>query len=216
MSKTKNTKPANKIAYVERWNMHFKEGEEFDIVDATQLPNGKWSCEVKLSKINQVVKAIASTEINALLNAADKATKIIKNYLVDHPEVKWPPLSQFRHWEVEVGELGFASLRLNSEYRKKTGEKMKMIHLEAIKAVNKAISRIKNLNGTDKNIFIQVIDRSFFKEDATNDEIYKKIFDTMYDEHNTLVSTVACTNDNNHIIMVGYTSTREEFERLTK
>ena len=38
---TQKPRIANKIAYVERWNMHFKEGEEFDIVDATQLPNGR-------------------------------------------------------------------------------------------------------------------------------------------------------------------------------
>lgn len=216
MSKLTSVKKANKIAYVDRWNMHFSEDKEFESVIAEQMPNGKWLCGIELCLINQTIKSVASTEINAMLNTADKATKVIQNYLKNHPEVKWVPLSKFRHWEINTDEYGFVSLNQNSDYRKKTGEKMKMIHAETIKAVNKAIARIEKLNGTDKDVFIQVIDRSFFKEGATNDEIYKKLFDTMYDEHNIFLSTIACDNNNNHIIMVGYTSTRQEFERFCK
>ncbi len=58
-----------------------------------------------------------------MLNAADKATKAIKQYLGIHPNVKWIPLSKFRHWEIEMGEYGFVSLGLNSEYRKKVDKK---------------------------------------------------------------------------------------------
>ena len=216
MEKTNKTFKANKIAYVERWVMHFGKNKEYDGVEANQLPNGKWACEIDLPLIEQTVKTVASTEINAMLNGANKAAKAIQEFLSEHPEVKWIPLSKFRHWEIEMGEHGFVSLHLNSEYRKKSGEQMLMMQQESIKAVKKAIARIKRVNGSDKDLFIQVLDRSLFKEDATNDEIYKKIFDTMYDEHNIFITSINCDSDSDHVIVVGYSSLREEFEEYLK
>lgn len=216
MEKTNKTIKANKIAYVERWVMHYGKDNYYDGVEASQLPNGKWLCEIELPLINQTIKATSNTEINAMLNASDKATKAIKQYLEIHPDVKWIPLSKFRHWEIEIGEHGFVSLHLNSEYRKKCGQEMLMMQQETIKAVKKAISRIKRINGSDKDLFIQVLDRSLFDENATNDDIYKKIFDAMYNDHNISVSSIECENDNSHVIVVGYSSTREEFEEYLK
>ena len=216
MEKTNKTFKANKIAYVERWVMHFGKDKEYDGVEANKLPNGKWLCEIELPLINLTVKASSVTEINAMLNAADKATRVIKQYLENNPDVRWIPLSKFRHWEIEMGEHGFVSLHLNSEYRKKSGQEMLRMQQESIKAVKKAISRIKRINGSDKDLFIQVLDRSLFDKDATNDDIYKKIFDTMYEQHNVFVSSIDCDTDNNHVIVVGYSSTREEFEQYLK
>ena len=87
---------------------------------------------------------------------------------------------------------------------------------ESIKAVKKAIARIKRINGSDKDLFIQVLDRSLFDKDATNDDIYKKIFDAMYEQHNIFVSSIDCDTENNHVIVVGYSSTREEFDQYLK
>ncbi len=216
MKKTNKTLKANKIAYVERWVMHFNKDREYYGVEAKQLPNGKWLCEINLPLVEQTVKALALTEINAMINASNKATKTIKQYLEDHPEVKWIPLSKFRHWEIEKDEYGYVTMHLNSEYRKKGGEQLLKIQQESIKAVKRAISRIKRVNGTDRNLFIQVLDRSLFDEESTNDEIYKKVFDTLYDQHNIFVDSIDCSSDSNHIIVVGYTSTREEYEEYFK
>ena len=216
MEKTNKTFKANKIAYVERWVMHFGKDKEYDGVEANKLPNGKWLCEIELPLINLTVKASSVTEINAMLNAADKATRVIKQYLENNPDVKWIPLSKFRHWEIEMGEHGFVSLHLNSEYRKKSGQEMLRMQQESIKAVKKAIARIKRINGSDKDLFIQVLDRSLFDKDATNDDIYKKIFDAMYEQHNIFVSSIDCDTENNHVIVVGYSSTREEFDQYLK
>ena len=196
--------------------MHFGKDKEYDGVEANKLPNGKWLCEIELPLINLTVKASSVTKINAMLNAADKATRVIKQYLENNPDVRWIPLSKFRHWEIEMGEHGFVSLHLNSEYRKKSGQEMLRMQQESIKAVKKAISRIKRINGSDKDLFIQVLDRSLFDKDATNDDIYKKIFDTMYEQHNVFVSSIDCDTENNHVIVVGYSSTREEFEQYLK
>ncbi len=61
-----------------------------------------------------------------------------------------------------------------------------------------------------------MLDRSLFDKDVTDDDIYKKIFDAMYNDHNIFVSSIECDNDNGHIIVVGYSSTREEFDEYMK
>lgn len=207
---------ANKIVYVDRWLIHFGKDKEFKTIMADQLPNGMWACEIELPLVNEKVKALSSDQIKAMVNVAEKATKLIQDYLKSNPDVKWPPLSKFRHYEIEIDEFGFVTAGRNSEYRKKDSERMLMIEQESIKAVKKAVSRIKRLNGSDKDLFIQVIDRSLFDKDATNDEIFRKIFDTMYDQHNIYIHTMFCDNDSNHITVVGFTSTREEFEKYFK
>ena len=216
MEKTNKTFKANKIAYVNRWVMHFGKDKKFDGVKANQLTDGRWLCQIELPLINQTIEAVATTEINAMLNAADKATRLIKHYLENNPDVKWIPLSKFRHWEIEMCEHGFVSLHLNSEYSKKMGQEMLKIQQESIKAVKKAISRIKNVNNSDKDLFIQVLDKSLFNENDTNDDIYKKIFNVLYEQHNIFVSSLECDIENNHVIVIGYSSTREEFEQHLK
>lgn len=209
-------KNANKIAYVERWMLVHRKTKDFEGIEANQLPNGKWLCEIELPLVNKTAKAVSTSEIGAMLNAAEKATKLIQEYLKEHPDMRWIPLSKFRHWKIGYDEHGLIEIRLDSDYRKKMGEGMLRMKQESIKAVEKSVSRIKRIIGTDKDLFIQVIDRSLFDKGATNDEIYKKIFDTMYDEHNIHIDNICCTNDGNHIIVIGYTILREEFEEYFK
>ena len=216
MEKTNKIFKANKIEYVERWVRNYGKSKEYDGVEAKKTPSGKWLCEIELPLVNQTIKALSNTEINAMLNAADKATRAIKQYLKEHPDVKWPPLSKFRHWEIEMGEYGFVSMHLNEEYRSRIGMQLVQMQQESIKAVKKSIARIKRINGSDKGMFIQVLDRSLFDKDATNDEIFKKIHDAMYYKHNIFVSSIGCDSDNDHVIMIGYSSTREEFEEFFK
>ena len=115
MEKTNKTFKANKIVYVNRWVMHFGKDKKYDGVKANQFTDGRWLCQIELPLINQTIEAVATTEINAMLNAADKATRLIKHYLENNPDVKWIPLSKFRHWEIEMCEHGFVSLHLNRE-----------------------------------------------------------------------------------------------------
>lgn len=207
-------KKANKIIWVERWMLHFNEKKSgYEAIEANQLEDGRWYSEITLPLINVVTSAFGKTEVGAMLNVADKATKTIQNYLTIHSEIKWLPLSKCRHWEIHSDENGrYILIKQNSEYRKKSGEQMLMMQQESIKAVKKAIARINRVNGSAKDLFIQVLDRSLFEKDATNDEIYKKIFDTMYDKCGIAITTIDCDNDNNHVIVVGYASSKEEFE----
>ncbi len=52
MEKTNKTFKANKIAYVERWIMHYRKDNNYDGIEAKRLPNGKWLCEIELPLIN--------------------------------------------------------------------------------------------------------------------------------------------------------------------
>ena len=106
--------------------------------------------------------------------------------------------------------------REKTEYSLEKRREMLKIQQESIKAVKKAISRIKNVNNSDKDLFIQVLDKSLFNENDTNDDIYKKIFNSLYEQHNIFVSSLECDIENNHVIVIGYSSTREEFEQHLK
>ena len=205
---------ANKITWVEQWMFHFNEKKsDYERIVADQLEDGRWYSEITLPLINVTTSAFGKTEVGAMLNVANKATKTIQNYLTIHSEIKWFPLSRCRHWEVHSDENGrYILIKLNSEYRKKNDEQIAMMQQESIKAVKKAIARINRVITPSKELFIQVLDRSLFEKDATNDEIYNKIFNTMYEKCGILVTTINCDNDNNHVIVVGYASSKEEFE----
>ena len=169
-------KSANKTVYVDLW-LTLKGEPHNDGVTATKLPNGKWACEINLPLVNQTVKAVATTEINAMANASDKAVPLIEKYLTEHPEVKFRARSTVRHYEFFTDENGFAGFGQNSEYRKKCGMDMLKMNQDSAKAVERAVARIKKINGTDNNLFIQVLDKRFFKEDATIEDIQYLIKD---------------------------------------
>lgn len=172
----KNQKPksANKTVYVDYWFLMFGEPND-DGVTANQLPNGMWVCELKLPLIDKTVKASSKSAANAMANASEKATKLIKKYLNEHQDVKFIPVRYFHHYEFYTSESGYTGFRLNSEYRKKVGNDMLKMQLESTKAIEKAVSKIAKINGTDKNLFVQVIDKSYFDKDDTTEDIQRKI-----------------------------------------
>ena len=197
-------KSANKTVYVDLW-LTLKGDPHSDGVTATKLPNGKWACEINLPLVNQTVKAVATTEINAMANASEKAAPLIEKYLAEHPEVKFRARSTVRHYEFFTDENGFAGFRQNSEYRKKCGMDMLKMNQDSAKAVEKAVARIKKINGTDNNLFIQVLDKRFFKEGATIEDIQYLIRDKMFgDSCDCFISWAITSIVDNCVIAVGY------------
>ena len=195
---------ANKIVYIDHWFIMYGEPNSEEVA-ANKLPNGKWLCEIKLPLINQTVKSVSATEINAMVNASEKAYPLINKYLSEHPDVEFPKLSSFRHYEIETDENGDAMVRINSEYRKAVGDKMLKKQLEAIKALEKAVSKITKSCGDDKNLFVQVIDKSFFGKDDTLDDIQRKIRHKMLGETSDwYIDWKVMTITGNHVLAVGY------------
>ena len=216
MSKQQTPKSANKIKWVETWIYKARHSSTIYRIAAKKYDSYRWICEIELPLIKKTIKSISTDEVNAMTNAADKAAKIIKANMAKYPKIKCCPLSRLRHWEIVKDEDGFVSVHLKDEYSKKLRAKVKKINEESVKAVSKTISRVKRLNGIDKNIFIQVIDRSLFKKDATKDQIFEEITDTLYYKHNIFIDTITCECENNHVIIVGYALPRQEFEKFFK
>ena len=203
--KNQTVKTANKIVYIDRWLLRYGDDSQCGGVTASQMPNGKWVSEIELPLVNQTVKATSSIEMNAMLNASEKAYALVKKYLGEHPEVEFIKMSEFRHYEIGVDEYGFTRINTNSEYRKKQGEEMAKMEVDTAKAMEKAVARIKKVQGTSKNLFVQVMDRSFFKEDDTIEDIQWKISNKLLDGNaNWFVSWRSTTIVNDSVIAVGY------------
>ncbi len=203
--KKQTIKTANKIVYIDRWLLRYGKDSQADGVTASQLPNGRWVCEIKLPLVNQTVKATSSIEMNAMINASSKAYTLVKKYLIEHSEVKFMKMSDFRHFEITTDDYGCARISTNSEYRKKLGEEMIKMEMDTAKAMEKAVARIKKVQGTTKDLFIQVIDKSFFKEDDTIEDIQRKISDKLFDGNPCwIISWRSTTIVGNCVVAVGY------------
>ena len=198
-------KTANKIVYVGHWLLLNGDDSQKDGVTASQMPNGRWVCEIEIPLVNQMVKATSSSEINAMLNASEKAYLLIKKYLNEHPEVKFFKMTDFRHYEISIDENGYAMIQTNSEYRKKRGDEIVRMQVDVAKAMERAVAKIKKVNGTDKNLFVQVIDKSFFKEDDTIKDMENKIADRLLNGNaNWFVSWQSTTIVGNCVVAIGH------------
>ena len=83
----KKNKSAPTMMWVEYWVEHVDPSQDMFEIWADALPNGKWKCEIELPLINKTVKSIATTQVNAMKNASDKAAKLINEYMKEHPEL---------------------------------------------------------------------------------------------------------------------------------
>ncbi len=198
-------KSATKTVYIDHWFIIF--GEPYNSgVTATQLPNGKWVCELNIPLVNQTVKAIAKTAANAMANASEKATVLVDKYLSEHPEIKFMPKSCYNHYEFYEDEQGFTSIRVKPSYRKKLSDRELKMQIDSAKVMEKAIAKIQKINGIEQSLFIQVIDRSLFGEDASTKEIQDIISSHVLDGlTRTVISWQTCSIVGNSVIVIGHT-----------
>ena len=150
--KNQKSKSANKTVYIDHWLTWFGESNN-DGVTATQLPDGRWMCEIELPLINKTVKSVARSPENATENASSKAIPLVDEYLSDHPETEFISKSIIHHYEFYTNEHGFIGFRRNPEYRRKTADSILKMQLECANAMKKAVKKIERINGTGKNLF---------------------------------------------------------------
>lgn len=204
---------ANKIRLVESIVNHYSNDKDhYFNIEANELPSGKWCCEINIPAMSIAIKAISKTEVGSMLKGADEAYKQIKSFISNNQDFKEISMRQERHWEIECDDNGnFMSMHLNSEYRKKIGLQMQNDMFETISAVEKAVKKIKTINGTDKNLFIQVIDKSFFQEKDSIEDIQQKINDKIFGGETDknplkhLISWQIGSISGNCVLAVGYT-----------
>ena len=184
--------------------------EEYELY-AEKYDNYRWICEIELPLINKTVKSISEKEVNAMLNASEKAAKLIDEYMKEHPELVIRNSFKGKRWEIVSDENGkFLSMGMSSAWRREQGKQMEKMTKDSLEAVKKAIKRIAKINGTSKNLFIQVLDQSLFDEDKPIRDIMYEVNDKIENDYHMTNMTVCYDKDGNSVIVVGYTFPSEK------
>lgn len=211
MEKQQFKKNANNIMWVEYWiRKAHPSFEEYELY-AEKYDNYRWICEIELPLINKTVKSISEKEVNAMLNASEKAAKLIDEYMKEHPELVIRNSFKGKRWEIVSDENGkFLSMGMSSAWRREQGKQMEKMTKDSLEAVKKAIKRIAKINGTSKNLFIQVLDQSLFDEDKPIRDIMYEVNDKIENDYHMTNMTVCYDKDGNSVIVVGYTFPSEK------
>ena len=204
-------KNANNIMWVEYWiRKAHPSFEEYELY-AERYDDYRWICEIELPLINKTVKSISEKEVNAMLNASEKAAKLIDEYMKEHPELVIRNSFKGKRWEIVSDENGkFLSMGMSSVWRREQGKLMEKMTKDSLEAVKKAIKRIAKINGTSKNLFIQVLDQSLFDEDKPIRDIMYEVNDKIENDYHMTNMTVCYDKDGDSVIVVGYTFPSEK------
>ena len=204
-------KNANNIMWVEYWiRKAHPSFEEYELY-AERYDDYRWICEIELPLINKTVKSISEKEVNAMLNASEKAAKLIDEYMKEHPELVIRNSFKGKRWEIVSDETGkFLSMGMSSAWRREQGKQMEKMTKDSLEAVKKAIKRIAKINGTSKNLFIQVLDQSLFDEDKPIRDIMYEANDKIENDYHMTNMTVCYDKDGDSVIVVGYTFPSEK------
>ena len=204
-------KNANNIMWVEYWiRKAHPSFEEYELY-AERYDDYRWICEIELPLINKTVKSISEKEVNAMLNASEKAAKLIDEYMKEHPELVIRNSFKGKRWEIVSDETGkFLSMGMSSAWRREQGKQMEKMTKDSLEAVKKAIKRIAKINGTSKNLFIQVLDQSLFDDDKPIRDIMYEVNDKIENDYHMTNMTVCYDKDGDSVIVVGYTFPSEK------
>ena len=212
-------KSANKIILVENWISKVDSSNQHCEVRAEQLQEGSWECKIKLSLINKTIIAKSSKEVNAMLMAAEKASKLIDEYMKEHPELTIENIYEGKPYFIESDGSGrFVNIGFSSKYRRKEGERMMGGMMASMNAIQKAIENIEETYGTDNGTFIQVLDMDWF-DDMSQEDIRDKIYNVLSKEYSIYFDISTMTLIGRHIIVIGCANkiefmTRKEAEQL--
>jgi len=211
MENIKIKKNANNIMWVEyRIQKAHPSFEDYELA-AEKYDDYRWICEIELPLINKTVKSISEKEVNAMFNASEKAAKLIDEYMKNHPELKIINNFKGRRWEINGDENGkFLSMGMSKAWREEQGKQMMKMTSDSLETVKKAIKEIAKINGTSKNLFIQVLDQSLFDDDKTIEEIMHEVNDKIENDYYMSNMTVCYDKDGDSVIVVGYTFPKEE------
>ena len=211
MEKQQFKKNANNIMWVEYWiRKAHPSFEEYELY-AERYDDYRWICEIELPLINKTVKSISEKEVNAMLNASEKAAKLINEYMKEHPELVIKNSFKGKRWEIVSDENGkFLSMGMSSAWRREQGKQMEKMTRDSLETIKKAIKKLAKINGTSKNLFIQVLDQSLFDEDKSIQDIMYEVNDKIENDYHMSNMTVCYDKDGDSVIVVGYTFPSKE------
>ena len=197
--------------WVEYWIRKAHPSFKDYILTAEKYDDYRWICEIELPLINKTVKSISEKEVYAMLNASEKAAKLIDEYMNNHPELEIINRFKGKRWEINGDENGkLLSMEMNKVWREELGKQTMKMTRDSLETVKKAIKKIAKINGTSKNLFIQVLDQSLFDDHKTIEEIMHEINDKIENDYHMSNMTVCYDKDGDSVIVVGYTFPIEE------
>lgn len=202
----KNTKykPANKFVYVEQWINYIVYPRQD--IEAKLLDNGKWECEINLPVIEQTVRSVSKSEINALLNATSKAYKIIKECMADCGE-EFTPFNVYGpndKYIFYLDNVGRAKVSVKEECGKRYHANKLKKEQACAKAMEQALAKIKKANGSNDDLFIIVEKRSAFDENYSLEQIGHAISHAIYGESCWAISWQSISIVGDHVVAIGH------------
>ena len=205
MEKINFKKNANNIMWVEYWiRMTHPSFEEYELY-AERYDDYRWICEIELPLINKTVKSISEKEVNAMLNASEKAAKLINEYMKEHPELVIRNSFKGKRWEIVSDENGkFLSMGMSSAWRREQGKQTEKKTRDSLEAIKKAVKRLAKINGTSKNSFVQILSRSSFDKNKSIEEIMCEVDDKIICSYRVANLSLRYDYDDDCIIAIGY------------
>ena len=207
----KTNRNANNIMWVEYWIRKAHPSFAEYVLDAEKYDDKRWICEIELPLIEKTVKSISEKEVNAMLNASDKAAKLIDEYMKEHPELIIKNTFKGKRWEIVSDETGrYLSMGMSSAWRREIGKQMEKQMNGSIAAIKKAVKKLVKINGTSKNLFIQVLDTSLFDKNMSEEDILEEMNDRIAKEYHIALSTVSYDRNGDSVIAYGYVLQSEQ------
>ena len=215
MNNKKITKNANTMMWVEYWIQQAHPSfKDYELI-AEQYDCYRWICEIELPLINKTVKAISEKEVNAMLNASNKAAKLIEEYMESHPDKRINNPYKNAHWVVETNEDGkWLCTRINRAGIRKMNRQDVNRFKYISNTINKATKKILKKLNIEDGFYVKVIDRSLFSDDLTILDILEKTVEDVKKEHKMLSVHSYYNEETNSITIIGLIDNQPNWEDL--
>lgn len=200
-------KNANNVVWVEYWINQVNPSFEGYDIDAEQLENGKRHCEIKLPLIEKTVTSIADTEIEVILDASEKASKLINKYMKEHEDlvIENPYIDE--DWIIESNKNGEVTIiGMSDEYREEQNNILDSLTYELIMNSRESIRKLPKKNREKLGIIVKIVNKSFFGNNLSRDELLIRAGQSIKNDHEIKDSTVCYDDASESIIIVGYAS----------
>ena len=194
---------ANNYLWVEHWLHKYNDSSKPSKIRANKIENNKWECQITLPLVNDTISSIENSEIGAIYCACEKSAKLINQYIDRHPDLEIQNIYKKGKYEfMEPTGDGFIWAIQTKSPKLKSREKLEKLTNKFIKVIEKAILRLKAINGSDKNLFIQVIDKNCFEKDAEFNKIQTIICDNIIKNYGEYIG-MASKLSGDHLINIG-------------
>lgn len=205
MSKKLKAK-ANNIVWVEYWINQVNPSSEKYEINAEQLDNGKWICEIELPLVGKTVNTFSETEINAVLDAADIASKYIGEYMSENADqvIENPYIGEDLVIESdENGEIIFVGP--SYEHRQELDKLFESFTNKLITAASDAMKELPKKYRSNMGVVVKILDKSLFGNDLSENELAFKARKYLNKDTDVKDQIVCYDNASESVIIIGYT-----------